>query len=176
MDGVETGKVITAFADNGAGGTTVTSAAHGRSNADRSTIAGTTSYNGVSLLTNVTTNTFDIAVEFVADDATGTYTVGTPFECEIEFAYFDAKKPGVMKIWRGVDSVSTGDAEIAFKYDPRDEDCITDAMTLTGDTRPGELAPVEIASTSLAPVVTNSNDEAFQLDALSMIYENLRTL
>ena len=176
LDGVETGKTITVFATNGSGGTTVTSTAHGRANSDKVTIAGTTSYNGTNTISSVTTNTFDISVAFVGNDATGTYTVGTPFECEIGFAFFDAKKPGVMKMWRGVDSVSIGDIDLNFRFDPRDETEFTETITLTGDTRPGELAPVEIASTSLSPLVKNSNDEEFQLDALSMVYENLRSL
>ena len=54
--------------------TTVTSAAHGFRDRDSITITGTTSYNGTFTIENVTTNTFDIAVAFVADDATGTAT------------------------------------------------------------------------------------------------------
>lgn len=67
---------ITAFADSSTSPgvkTTVTSATHGLINNEAVAITGTTSYNGTSLITDVTTNTFDIEVVFVADDATGTW-------------------------------------------------------------------------------------------------------
>lgn len=176
MDGVETGKAITVLASDGSTGTTVTSTAHGRATGDRVTIAGTTSYNGTFLITSATTNTFDIATAFVANDATGTYTVGTPFECEIELPFFDAKRPGVMKIWRGLDTVTEGEARVQLKFDPRDATAISDEIVLSGDTRPDELSPVEIASTSLAVVIKNNNDEDFRLDAISLSYENLNAL
>lgn len=76
-DGVETNmtKMLTAFAASDvspATKTKVTSAAHGFSENDLAFILGTTSYNGIWTITNVTTNTFDITTVFVANDATGT--------------------------------------------------------------------------------------------------------
>ena len=75
-DGVETNltKTITAFAASGTSPitkTAVTSAAHGFSDGDVVSISGTTSYDGGWEISNVTTNTFDILMVFVADDATG---------------------------------------------------------------------------------------------------------
>ena len=75
-DGTETNltKTITAFAASGtspATKTAVTSAAHGFSDGDVVSISGTTSYDGGWEISNVTTNTFDILIVFVADDATG---------------------------------------------------------------------------------------------------------
>ncbi len=75
-DGVETNmaKTITAFAASGtspATKTQVTSAAHGFLDGDVVSISGTTSYNGGWEISNVATNTFDILMVFVADDATG---------------------------------------------------------------------------------------------------------
>ena len=67
-------KTITAFADSSISSgvkTKVTSAAHGYSDGDLVHISGTTSYNGGWEISNVTTNTFDITMVFVADDATG---------------------------------------------------------------------------------------------------------
>lgn len=63
----------TAYATNGAGGTTVTSAAHGLSENQNVVIEGTTNYNGTFRIFNVTAGTYDIPVAFVADDATGTW-------------------------------------------------------------------------------------------------------
>ena len=79
-------------------------------------------------------------------------------------------------MWRGVDTVATGSANLSFRFDPREITYETDPFELTGDTRPGDLIPVELTSTALAPVIKNSNDEDFQLDAISLIYENLRTM
>ena len=70
-------KLITAFADSsGSPGvlTTVTSATHSFEDDDVITITGTTSYNGTFSVQNKTGNTYEIAVVFVADDATGSAT------------------------------------------------------------------------------------------------------
>jgi len=67
---------ITAFADSTTASgtdTTVTSAAHGLANGDVVKISGTTNYDGTWTIENVTTDTFDIVIAFVADDATGTW-------------------------------------------------------------------------------------------------------
>ncbi len=56
-------------------GTRVTSAAHGITDYRTNTISATTNYNGVFVVRNTTTNTFDIDFTFVADDATGSFIV-----------------------------------------------------------------------------------------------------
>ena len=76
-DGVETNltKTITAFAASGtspATKTQVTSAAHGFADGDIINIDGTTSYDGSWVISNTATNTFDITMVYVANDATGT--------------------------------------------------------------------------------------------------------
>lgn len=64
---------ITAFG-NGAGGTVIVhSAAHGLSNGEGVEITGTTNYNGVFVISSVTTNTFHITKTWVTNDATGTW-------------------------------------------------------------------------------------------------------
>ena len=72
---IDTGKTgaITAFADAGGGEVTVTSVAHGLSENDFLSITGTTSYNDIFGITNVTDDTFDITDTFVADDGTGIF-------------------------------------------------------------------------------------------------------
>ncbi len=76
-DGVETNltKTLEAFALSSVTPLTktkVTCTAHGFSDGDIVNIDGTTSYDGAWVASNVTTNTFDITMVFVADDATGT--------------------------------------------------------------------------------------------------------
>ena len=94
-------------------------------------------------------------------------------EFQMDMAFVDAKKPGVLKMWRGVDTVTTGGGRLSFRFDPRDLDFVTDEITLTGDTRPGEMTPVEIGSANISPLFKNKANEAFQLDALSLYFENL---
>jgi len=70
-------KALTAFAASDvtpATKTKVTSAAHGFDDGDTVYVSGTTSYNGAHTVSNSGTNTFDITVVYVANDATGTAT------------------------------------------------------------------------------------------------------
>lgn len=65
---------LTAFADNGSGGTTVTPSSMTGLNQDQTvTIDTTTSYNGEHFMFAITGTTFDIPIPFVADDATGNF-------------------------------------------------------------------------------------------------------
>ena len=177
-DSYETGKSITAFASGGSGLTTVTSTAHGRANGDEVIISGTTNYNGTYTISSSATNTFNIAKAFVANDATGKYTAGTPFEFEMVMAFVDAKKPGILKMFRGVDTVTTGTGRLSFKYidGTNDTTFTTDEISISGDTRPDVMTPMEISGVSVAPVFKHSANEAFQLDAISLYYENLAPL
>jgi hypothetical protein len=68
-----TNAAITAFASGAV--TTVTSNGHGLTNGDIVSISGTTTYNGSHTISVVTTNTFDIDVTFVGDDATGRWVL-----------------------------------------------------------------------------------------------------
>ena len=177
QDAYETGKTISAYADGSGGFTTVTDNAHGRANGDSVTISGTTNYNGTFLISSVTTNTFKIERAFVANDATGTYTAGTPYEFEMVMAFVDAKQPGVLKMWRGVDLVTTGSARLTFKYlDGSGNTFTTDEIVLSGDTRPDTMTPVELTGVNIAPVIKNKLNEEFQLDAVSLYFETLAPL
>ena len=70
-------KAITSFSDpSSAGFTTVTSSSHGlSSNGMVVIITGTTSYNGEHIISGKTTNSFNIPVQYVANDATGNWTL-----------------------------------------------------------------------------------------------------
>lgn len=92
---------ITAFANAGGGEVTVTSAAHGLANGNIVEILGTTSYNGIFTIQDVTTNTFNIVAAFVADDATGTWSHGAELS---EYIYlvpdvFDEQAPTASYYW-----------------------------------------------------------------------------
>lgn len=71
--------VITAYADNGAGGTRVTSTGHGLTNGQSLLITGDrqNDYDGGYTIFGATTNTFDIATPFVLNDAQGQWSTGS---------------------------------------------------------------------------------------------------
>jgi hypothetical protein len=98
---------------------------------------------------------------------------GTEIDVEVQMAFQDAKLPGVSKQFTGCDMVVTGSAEFSVLYDPRDLGKESISQALSGDTRPGDVVPVEIIATSVAPVFRHSANEAFEVAALSMYYQQL---
>ncbi len=98
---------------------------------------------------------------------------GTPFEMRIEFPFLNFKRPGINKYIMGMDAVIEGSIDIQFRYDPSNPDLITDAMPLSGDTHNGKFIPVEITSTSIAPVITSTSASAVQLDLMKFYYREL---
>lgn len=96
-----------------------------------------------------------------------------PVPVEVQMAFQDAKSPGLSKqIW-GMDLVLEGSADVSFKYDPRDQNKETISQHIAGDTRPGELVPVEVCSTAVAPVFRHQADEPFELSALQLYFNPL---
>ena len=106
-------------------------------------------------------------------DVDATNDDGTVPECLIDMFYQDNKKPGILKQFFGYDVVVEGTPEVAFRFDPRHTDWITDYVPVTGDTRPDALGPMELTCTSLAPSFRHQADEAFQLDLFQCNYEEL---
>jgi hypothetical protein len=105
---------------------------------------------------------------------------GAPIDYTVELAHLDFKQPGVLKQITGVDGVFEGAPLISYRYDPRDENLITAPYPLLGDTRPGEMTPVEICATSIAPVFTRNPAAVapapFALHALTFYFEALGPL
>lgn len=98
-------------------------------------------------------------------------------DVEVQMAFQDAKTPGVAKQWYGADYVVTaGTPEVSFKYDPRDQTKETIAMQIPGDTRPGDMLPVEVVAPVIAPVFRHEAAEAFELDAVTIYYNPLGTV
>lgn len=94
---------------------------------------------------------------------------------EVQMAFQDAKTPGVNKQVWAADLVTTGNCQFSVKYDPRDMGKESIPQTINGDTRPGDLVPVDVVAPALAPVFRHSADEPFELDALSLYYNLLGT-
>lgn len=106
------------------------------------------------------------------DDAAVT-DAGVPFTVDIEFPFLDFKTPGVLKQVMGLDAVMAGSADLSIKFDARTPGFITPSVSVSGDTRPGEMTPVEVVSVGIAPVLTSSAEAAFELHAITFYFENL---
>jgi hypothetical protein len=69
--------------------------------------------------------------------------------------------------------VSTGSPDLSFLYDPNDITKETISLEIPGDTRPGDILPVEVVAPALAPIFRHSKDEAMSIDALTLYYHPL---
>lgn len=98
---------------------------------------------------------------------------GMAIEVAIEFPFLDFQSPGSMKQIHGMDAVMVGTAEIAHRFDAQQPDFITPGTTLSGDSRPGGLTPVELCTVGIAPVIRHTANEAFELHALTYYFDNL---
>jgi len=97
----------------------------------------------------------------------------TLIDVEIQMAFQDAKSPGVAKQVYGADYVTEGTPSVSFKYDPRDTSKESIPMVIPGDTRPGDVLPVEIVAPAIAPVFRHSLDEPMSIDAMTLYYQLL---
>jgi hypothetical protein len=97
----------------------------------------------------------------------------TLIDVEVQMAFQDNKLPGVDKQFWGGDMVSTGALSLSFLYDPNDITKETVAMEIPGDTRAGNVIPVEVVAPALAPIFRHSGDEAMTIDALTLFYHPL---
>ena len=69
-----------------------------------------------------------------------------------------------------------GTAEVQHRWDARHPSEETTAISLSSDTRPGPLIPVELMTTECGFKVTQSANAEFQLNGLSYYYELLGEL
>lgn len=111
---------------------------------------------------------FEVSDTTYADD-------GQLFDVVVEMPYLDAKRPGVMKQYSGFDMVAQGTVDVSFRFDANDEDLITAPVTRTGETRPGDMMPMEIMATAVAPRFEHRANELFQLDLLTIYHNELGT-
>lgn len=94
---------------------------------------------------------------------------------QVEMYAQDAKRPGVLKQFMGMDVIGVGQWTISHKfYDPTTRTWIeTNAYEYPAITEPGDLHPVELMATRIAPLLAHQKDEAAELSALMLHYENL---
>ena len=74
---------------------------------------------------------------------------------------------------QGMDTVMVGSADMQIRFDSRQPEFITPGIEMSGDTRPGEMTAVEVVSVGIAPVITSTNADPFELHAITMYYTNL---
>lgn len=102
---------------------------------------------------------------------------GVLYPVVIEMAYLDFKSPGIIKQIISMDAVITGTCTIAHRFDQRSVDLITNpAVTITGDTMPSSVLPVELMTTNLAPALNNLDANEFELHQLIYYFEALQPL
>jgi hypothetical protein len=112
---------------------------------------------------------YEVAADQYTDD-------DTLIDVEVQMAFQDAKLPGVAKQFYGADMVSEGEVALSFLYDPRDTGKESIPMTVPGDTRAGDLLPVDVVAPAIAPIFRHSADEAMSVDALTLLYNSLGTI
>ena len=95
---------------------------------------------------------------------------------EVTSSYQAFKKPGRWKQIMGADVMFNGSASVQHKWDSRDSTAATNAITLSSDTRPGPMIPVELMTTECAFRVTQDANSEFQLNGISYYYELLGEL
>lgn len=98
---------------------------------------------------------------------------GTPIEVDIELPFMDCKQPGVLKQFSAMDVAAEGDYSVAYRFNPRQPEAISNAVSVNGDTRILARVPVELCTTNISPRITHSANAPFELAALSLSYNPL---
>ena len=94
-------------------------------------------------------------------------------QVSIDMYFQDGRQPGILKQFMGFDVSGTGTFTVAFKYNSRDSTDQTDPYSVSLDTRPEAMNPMELAAVSVAPVVRHQANEEFQLDLMQLYFEAL---
>ena len=100
----------------------------------------------------------------------------TAIPLEVTSSYQAFKKPGRWKQIVGSDVMFNGTAEVQHRWDARHPSEATDAISLSSDTRPGPLIPVELMTTECSFKITQTANTEFQFNGISYYYELLGEL
>lgn len=94
-------------------------------------------------------------------------------DCEMYLQ--DGKRPGVLKQFMGFDHIGTGTPTVSFKwFNPETQTVLeTGSYAYPAVTEPGNLYPVELLATRIAPHYQHQRDEAFEIGAAMLHFENL---
>ena len=100
----------------------------------------------------------------------------TAIPLEVTSSYQAFKKPGRWKQIVGSDVMFNGTADLQHRWDARSPSEETTAVSLTSDTRPGPLIPVELMTTECSFKITQTANTEFQFNGISYYYELLGEL
>lgn len=92
---------------------------------------------------------------------------------EVQMFYQDGKAPGVLKQWMGMDVIGSGQWTISHKFQADNSTIETAGVEFPAVTEPGDLYPIELLSTRIAPHLTHQKDEGAELSSLMLHYEKL---
>lgn len=92
---------------------------------------------------------------------------------DVQMFYQDAKKPGVLKQFTGMDVIGEGQWTISHLISADNQTLESQAYEYPAITEPGALYPVELLSTRIAPHLRHQRDEAAELSQLILYYESL---
>lgn len=97
---------------------------------------------------------------------------------DVQMYFQDGKRPGVLKQFTGIDLICTGSPSISFQFIDPDTQTVNETAPYAypAVTEPGNLYPVELMTTRIAPHVQHQADEAFEIGSLMLHYENLGTV
>lgn len=98
---------------------------------------------------------------------------GSDFQVTVKMAFQSAQAPGVNKMFHGFDVVLEGSADVSHRFDPNNDSVESDAITVSGDTRVGQIYPCGIVTTSIAPVFKNSSGTLVRINAISYLYDKI---
>ena len=95
------------------------------------------------------------------------------YEVDITNSYQTLRSSGRWKRVWGMDVLFEGTADFQHRYDARTTSEKTTAISLTGDTRPGQVIPVELMTTELSFQITQNADSTFQLNSINYYFDPL---
>lgn len=98
---------------------------------------------------------------------------GNEYEVLLELPYMDFKAPGHTKHILGVDLDIEGSCHFSMGFDVRNPEAVTPEVRVVGNTRGGGVIPFEVSGTEFSPRFRNFDDKPFQLNALTIYYEDL---
>jgi hypothetical protein len=104
-------------------------------------------------------------------DTTASSTADIDVEVLSSFNSLDT--PGHWKQVIGSDVMFTGTGNLQHRWDSRSPSSFTTAFSLSNDTRPGALIPVELTTTEISYKITQSDNSDFQLNGLTYYYNHL---
>ena len=100
-------------------------------------------------------------------------TTTTAIDVEVLSSYNSLGQAGTWKQVYGSDVIFEGTANLQHRWDSRSPALETTAFSLTDDTRPGLLIPVELMTTEISYKITQSANSDFKLNGLTYYYNQL---